>query len=162
MAHQAGLTETRLISRRMLPGTAAVLVACETLVTVSVAVAVVLTAAHATGAAAVTVSALGLAIALTSILATGIAVILHRGTSARCACFGSASDRTLGRPHLARNLGLLALLVAALICAQYSRGQPPVGGATVAVIAGAVTGVLLIRFDDLIALFAPIPSGGPR
>lgn len=159
---EAGLTETRLISPRLLPGTAAALVACEALVTVGVAVAALLTAANATGAATVTVSALGLAIALTGVLAAGVAVILHRGTSARCACFGSASERALGRPQLARNLGLLALLVVALVCAEHGHGQPPAGGATVAVIAGAVIGILLIRFDDLIALFAPISSGSPR
>jgi hypothetical protein len=158
----AGLTETRLVSRRLLPGTAAALAACEALVTVSVVAAALLTAANATGAAAVTVSALGLAIALTSVLAAGIAVILRRGTRARCACFGSASDRPLGRPQLARNLGLLGLLVAALACATHSHGQPPASGATVAVMVGAVTGILLIRFDDLVALFAPISSGSPR
>jgi hypothetical protein len=159
---RAGLTETRLISRRLLPGTAAALVACEALVAVSAAVAALLTAVSAAAADAVTVSALGLAIALTSVLAAGVAVILRRGTSARCACFGSASERTLGRPQLARNLGLLALLVVALVCDLPGHGQPPADGAVVAVIAGAVIGVLLIRFDDLIALFAPISSGNPR
>ena len=159
---QAGLTETGLVSGRSLPAAAAALAGCEALVTVSVLAAAGLTAANATGAAAVTVCALGLAIALTSVLAAGIAVILRRGTRARCACFGSASDRPLGRPQLARNLGLLALLVAALVCATDGHGQPPAGGATVAVIVGAVAGILLIRFDDLVALFAPISTQSPR
>jgi len=159
---RAGLTETGLVSGRSLPAAAAALAGCEALVTVSVLAAAGLTAANATGAAAVTVCALGLAIALTSVLAAGIAVILRRGTRARCACFGSASDRPLGRPQLARNLGLLALLVAALACAADGHGQPPAGGATVAVIVGAVAGILLIRFDDLVALFAPISTQSPR
>ena len=107
LSFQAGLAETRLISRRLLPPAAAALAACEAVVAVSAAVAAALTAANASGAATVTASALGLAIALTSVLAAGVAVILHRGTRARCACFGSASDRALGRPQLARNLGLL-------------------------------------------------------
>ena len=159
---EAGLTETRLISPRLLPAAAAALVACEALVAVSLAAAAVLTAVTVTGAAAVTDSALGLAIALTGILAAGVAVILRRGTSAACACFGSATERTLGRPQLVRNLGLLALLAVALACAQPARGQPPAGAAAVAVLAGAVAGLLLIRFDDLIALFAPISSESPR
>jgi hypothetical protein len=159
---ESGLTETRLISRRLLPATAAALVACEALAAVSAAAAAVLTAASVTAAAAVTDSALGLAIALTGILAAGVAVILQRGTSATCACFGSAAERTLGRPQLVRNLGLLALLVVALACAQPGHGQPPAGAAAVAVLAGAVAGLLLIRFDDLIALFAPLSSQSPR
>ena len=159
---QAGLADTGLTSRRLLPATAALLVACETLLAAVAAAAVLLTAAGAAGATTVTVCALGVAAVLTGILATGIAVILHRGTRARCACFGSVTNSTLGRPHLVRNLGLLALLVAALICVQYSHGQPSAGGALVAVIAGAVTGLMLIRFDDVIALFAPISSGSPR
>jgi hypothetical protein len=159
---ESGLAETGLVSRRLLPATAAALVACESLVAVSTAAAAVLTAVSATAAAAVTDCALGLAITLTCVLAAGVAVIVQRGTSAACACFGSATERTLGRPQLVRNLGLLALLVVALACAQPGHGQPPAGAATVAVIAGAVAGLLLIRFDDLIALFAPISSESPR
>jgi hypothetical protein len=159
---QAGLAETGLISRRLLPAAAAALVACEALVAVGAAVAAALTSVNATGAAAVTDSALGLAIALTSILAAGIAVILRRGTSARCACFGSAANRPLGGPQLARDLGLLVLLVVALGCSQPGHGQPPAGAATIAVLAGAVTGVVLIGFDDLIGLFVPLSSGSPR
>jgi len=159
---RAGLAGTGLTSRRLLPATAALLVAGEALVAAVAAVAVLLTAAGAAGAAAVTVCALGLAAVLTSILAAGIVVILHRGISARCACFGSVTSSTLGRPHLVRNLGLLALVVAALICVPYGHGQPPAGGVLVAVVAGAVTGLVLIRFDDVIALFAPMSSGSPR
>ena len=159
---RAGLTETGLVSRRSLPAAAAALAGGEALVTVGVLAAAALTAVSAPGAAAVTACALGLAIALTSVLAAGVAVIVRRGTRARCACFGSASERPLGRPHLARNLGLLALLAAALACAAHSHGQPPAAGATVAVIGGAVAGILLIRVDDLVALFAPISGESPR
>lgn len=159
---RAGLAETGLVSRRSLPATAAALAGGEALVTVSAAAAAGLTAANATGAAAVTAGALSLAIALTGVLAAGVAVIVRRGTRARCACFGSAADRPLGRPQLARNLGLLALLIAALACAARSHGQPAAGGAIVAVIVGAVAGILLIRVDDLVALFAPISPADPR
>lgn len=161
-AFAAGLGETTLIARRLLPLTTAALVACEALAAVSLVAAAALTAVNAAGAAAVTDAALGLAIALTSVLAAGVALILRRGTSARCACFGSATERTLGRPQLARNLGLLALLVVALIGGQHPSGQPTAGEAIVAVLAGLVTGFLLIRFDDLITLFAPLSSGSPR
>ncbi len=154
----AGLAETKLIPQQRLSVIAAALVGCEALVTVSAVSAAVLTTANIAGAAATTVSALGLAIVLTGILAAGIAVILHRGTRARCACFGATSDQPLGRPHLARNIGLLALLATAAICTQGSHGQPTAGGTAIAAIGGGLIGLLLIRFDDLIVLFAPISS----
>lgn len=45
-------------------------------------------------------------------------VIVQRlldGSRPPCACFGSRSDRPLGRRHVARNLGLLAVAAVAII-----------------------------------------------
>jgi hypothetical protein len=160
---EAGLSETGLIPRALLGSAAALLAGCEALVAVSAAAAAALTVAGASGAAPVTVAALALAVVLTGVLAAGVAVIVRRGTRARCACFGSAAERTLGRPQLARNLVLLAALVVGLIgAAVIGPGQPAAAGAVVAVLAGAVAGALLIRSDDLIALFAPMSSDSPR
>lgn len=158
----AGLAETGLIPRPLLRRAAAALVGCEAVTAAGLAAAALLTAAGAAGAVTVTVAALGLAVALTGVLAAGVAVIVSRGTSARCACFGSAAERTLGRAQLARNLVLLALLVVALVGAGLGHGQPGAAAAVVAVLAGAVAGLLLIRSDDLIGLFAPVSSGSPR
>lgn len=161
-AFRAGLAETRLVPRRLLPAAAAALAGWEAVVAVGAVVAAVLTAARQASAAAVTIGALGLAIVLTTILAAGIAVVLRRGTRARCACFGSDSDRLLAVPHLARDLGLLALLVAALAGTEASRARPTAGGVALALIAGGVAGLLLIRFDDLVALFTPVTAGSER
>lgn len=159
---EAGLEETGLIPRALLEPAAALLAGCEALVAVSAAAAAALTAVGATGARAVSVAALVLAVALTGVLAAGVAVIVRRGTRARCACFGSAAERILGRPQLARNLVLLAALIVALIGAALGPRQPAAAGAVVAVLAGAVAGALLIRSDDLIALFAPMSSDASR
>lgn len=158
-AFRAGLAETKLVPPRLLPATAAALATGETVAAGGLAAAAVVTVANLGSAAAFTASALALAIVLTAILAAGIAIVLYRGTRARCACFGSASDRVLAVPHLARDLGLLVFLVAALAGTEVGRGQPTVGGVALAVIAGGVAGLLLIRFDDLIALFTPISAG---
>jgi hypothetical protein len=152
----AGLAETKLIPQRLLSAAAAALVSCEALVALGAVTAAVLTAANMAGAAAIAVCALGLAVVLTAVLASGIAIILHRGTRARCACFGATSDQVLGRPHLARNIGLLVLLAAAVICTQGSHGHPTAGGIAIAASAGGLIGLLLIRFDDLIVLFVPV------
>ena len=142
-----------------MPAIAVALVAWETLTAIGAGTASVLLIAGPPQATAVSVGVLGVAIALTALLAAGIGVILRRGTSAQCACFGSSSQRALGLPHLTRNLGLLALLVVATLCEVGRHGQPPAGGAALAIFAGMVIGLLFIRFDDLVELFLPLPSG---
>lgn len=59
----------------------------------------------------------------TELLAVGVLVVftmvivrrLLDGSRPPCACFGSRSNRPLGRRHVARNLGLLAVGVIAVI-----------------------------------------------
>jgi hypothetical protein len=117
------------------------------------------------GTAVVAESALAGAALLTSVLAAGVAVVMRRGTRARCACFGSGSGRPLGGVHLIRNVGLLAVIAAGLvggIGGGFEHRRPGLAGAAVAVAAGAVAGLVLTRFDDLIALFTPItPASTP-
>ncbi len=153
-----GLAETKLIRLGLLPATAAALVSGEALAAVITATAVVITASGVAGASTVTGLALGLAIALTGVLTAGIAVILSRGTQARCACFGSVSEQLLGRPHLARNAALLGALTAALICNLEGTGRGSAGGIVLAALVGGVIGLLLIRLDDIVELFTPITS----
>jgi hypothetical protein len=159
LSFRMGLAETKLVQPRLLPASAAFLAGCEALVSVSTAVAIVLVAAGWGGAATACAATLGLAIAVTGALVAGIAVILRRGTKARCACFGAVSGRLLGGPQLARNSVLLAATTTALICSCDIHGQASVGGAVVATMAGAVTGLLLIRLDDIVELFSPISTG---
>jgi hypothetical protein len=152
------LAQTGLVPPGLLPTMAAALAAGEALVAAGTATAGVLTAVNTPSAAVVTFSALVLAIALTSILVLGVATVLRRGISARCACFGATSGRLLSKPHLVRNASLLSLLVAALVCAQRGHGQPAAADVAVAALAGGVIGLMLIRFDDLISLLAPVSA----
>jgi len=161
LSFRMGLAETKLVQPRLLPAVAALLAGCEALVSVSTAVVIVLGVARWGDAGTAIAATLGLAIALTGALAGGIAVILRRGTQARCACFGAVSDQLLGRSQLARNSVLLAAVTTALICSRDNHGQPSVGGAVVAAMAGGVIGLLLIRLDDIVELFGPISTGNP-
>ena len=160
--YRSDLDGTRLVPPAVLPAIAVALLAWETLTAIGAGTASVLLIADPPQATAVSVGVLCVAIALTAVLAAGIGAILRRGTTAQCACFGSSSQRALGLPHLARNLGLLALLVAAIFCVSGRYGQPPVGGAALAIFTGVVIGLLFVRFDDLWELFRPLPTGiGP-
>jgi hypothetical protein len=159
IAFRDGLGETSLVPPRLLRTVAAILVGGETVVAGGTVAAAILTAAGLAGARPVTTAALACATALTAVLAAGVSVVVRTGTHATCACFGVRPGRTgptLGAPHLARNLGLLALLVAGLIGNEFTHGRPAVAGAVVAIAAGAVVALLAIMLDDLVALFAPV------
>jgi len=67
-------------------------------------------------------------------------------------------ERLVLTRHLVRNASLLSLLVAALVCAQRGHGQPAAADVAVAALAGGVIGLMLIRFDDLISLLAPVSA----
>jgi hypothetical protein len=165
IAFRDGLGETSLVPHRLLRKVAAVLVGGETIVAVGTAAAAVLTGAGLVGARPVTTAALACATVLTGVLAAGVSVVVHAGTHATCACFGVRPGRTgptLGAPHLARNLGLLALLVAGLISNEFTHGRPNVAAVLVAVVAGAVVALLAIMLDDLVALFAPVQRQAVR
>jgi hypothetical protein len=156
LSFRAGLGSTALVPRRLLGVTAGVLAGCEATVAAGLAAAGALTAAGLAGAATVTALALGGTALLTGVLAAGILVVIRRGTRARCACFGAASGRVLGVPHLARNIGLLALVAAGLAADHATHGRPVPSGMAAAATSGLVTGLLLTRFDDLITLFTPM------
>jgi hypothetical protein len=158
--YQAGLGETALVPRRRLVLAAAALVVAETAVT---CVACSATAAMLLlpGALVIAEAALAGALLLTAVLAAGIWLVIRRGTRARCACFGAASLRPLGAVHLARNLGLLSLMATGLIGALIGGlgpGRPGLAIAVVAVTGGAVVGLLMIHFEGIVFLFAPVDS----
>jgi len=155
----AGLGETMLVPSRRLSAVAAILAAYEAMVAAGLATAVLLVVVSAPGAITAAESALGGATSLTMVLTAGIALILHRHTQARCACFGSGSDRPLGAAHLVRNVCLLVVLVAGLVDSVVGRGRPGPASLIIAAAAGAVCGIVLIRLDDLTALFMPIGAG---
>jgi hypothetical protein len=156
-SYRDGLDETSLVARRWLPLTAVILAGCEVAVAAVALAAVALTFGSWPTARVIALPALALAALLTSALAAGVGVALHRGTRARCACFGSGMVRPLGRAHLARNITLLALLIAGLLGNGVGHGQPTLGATVVTVAAAAVAALLLIHLDDLAAVFGPMP-----
>jgi hypothetical protein len=160
-AFRAGLSETALIPAARLRVAAATLAGAESAIAVSAAAAVV-TGAFLRGASVLAMAALAGGVLLTGVLAAGITLVVRRGTRARCACFGSTADLPLGTPHLVRNAILLALLAAGLAGARAGRSWPGWGAGLLAVAAGAVAGLLLIRFDDLASLFGPVPQPPAR
>ena len=74
---------------------------------------------------------------LTATLTAGVAVVIRRGTRARCACFGAGSTRPLGGAHLFRNLALLAVLAFGLASNPLGHGHPGPAGTLAAAAAGA-------------------------
>lgn len=89
-----------------------------------------------------------------TLFSAGIAVLLVRGASASCACFG-ATGAPLGREHLIRN-GLLAGIAVIGLVADPARDldRHP-GGVLSAAFAGLIGAALFVAFDDLVELFSP-------
>jgi hypothetical protein len=162
LAFRNGLGETSLIPRRLLPVSAGILVGCEAASSASLVTAAVLTAAGLPGAATLSALALGGSALLTAALAAGVAMVIRRGIRARCACFGAASAGPLSASQLARNMSLFALLTAGLASDQAVHGRAVPTGIGVAAVGGIVTALLLIRFDDIVMVFTPVPRSGRK
>jgi hypothetical protein len=148
-AYREGLGGTALVPGRLLPVTAAVLAGAET--AVAVAAAAALDVSWPAGMKVLPESALTAAALLTSVLAIGIVAVIRRGAVARCACFGSASARPLGRAQLTRNVISLAAIVTGLIACELSSGKPAPTAGAIAAAAGGVAGLLLDVFMPISA-----------
>lgn len=155
-AFRDGLAETSLVPRRLLPATAAILAGGEAIVAAGLLGALVLVAGGLAGSVPVAAAALACGTVLTGILAAGVIAVVRSGTKAACACFGAKAGRELTGAHVGRNVALLAVLVAGLIGNEFRHGRPAAAAVIVAIAAGAVVALLLIRFDDLVDLFAPV------
>ncbi|SCL71060.1 Methylamine utilisation protein MauE [Micromonospora citrea] len=104
--------------------------------------------------AALTTVGFALAAALLAAFTVAVAVVLRRGTQASCRCFGEAAAAPFGRHHLARNV---VLTVVAGIGGYAASGDPgtTVGTAALSVPLGVVGALVVVRLDDLVALFSP-------
>ncbi|NEA31287.1 MauE/DoxX family redox-associated membrane protein [Streptomyces sp. SID13031] len=91
---------------------------------------------------------------LLAILTAGVAIAVARDSKVACACFG-ASNRPLGRLHVARNS---ALVVIAVLASTVSGQASSPGGLLVGLVAGAIGALLIIRLEDLAELFHPAPA----
>lgn len=88
-------------------------------------------------------------------LTGGVAVVLSRRMTVRCACFGAQA--TPLRPiHLVRNGFLLTCAVAAV--ATGSAGPLDGSGWILGASAGAVLAVVTVRLEDLAFLFSPLKT----
>jgi Methylamine utilisation protein MauE len=152
-----GLRETGLVPERRLPYITAVLCSAEAAIAAGLLTTAVLTAVAASGAALLAESVLTAASCLTGVLTVGVAVVIRRGTRARCACFGAASSRPIGRAHLVRNLSLLAVVCVGLATVPLTQPRPVMVGTLLAAAVSGVAALLFIRWDDLADLLAPIP-----
>jgi len=94
--------------------------------------------------------ALGAAALLTGLLIAGVAVLIRRGVRARCACFGSSEP--IGVTHLARNLTLLALVLAGLAASLGGAGAGQAAAVIMSVVAGGCLALFIIRWEDLAVL----------
>jgi hypothetical protein len=160
-AHREGLGETRLVPERWLSSVAAALVATESVTAVLAAAGAILLVVHL--AIVVAIVGLGAAALLAAVLTAGVAVVVRRGTRARCACFGAATVSRIGGTHLMRNGTLLAVLAAGLVTITTTAGRPAAAGVALALAVAGTASLVLIRLDDIVELFrAPAaPTGRP-
>jgi hypothetical protein len=142
-----------LRATRLLPGLTGVM--APALVTAELAVCALLVVPAAPGVAvAGLVAAASLLVGLTA----GVTLVVRRGVTAPCHCFG-ASATVLGRRHIARNGAVAALAVAGAVAATDLRAHP--GGAVLAALGGVVLGALVVRLDDVLELFRSTPHAPP-
>jgi len=97
-----------------------------------------------------------LAVVLLAAFCAGIARTIHTRQTVRCQCFGAGGD-VLGPRHLVRN----CLLVAVAAAGALGGGAPPSGPvALVALVTGALLGLLTTRWEDV--AFLLVPAGRNR
>jgi hypothetical protein len=108
-------------------------------------------------------AAFGVAAALLAVFVGAQVTVLARGgKDATCACFGRSATR-VGPVTLTRDVILLGVAVLGLVASAGHMAAGPAVEAVeavdlVAALAGLVLGVLIVALEDIVALFAPIPS----
>lgn len=89
----------------------------------------------------------------------GLARVWRRGDAVSCRCFG-ASNTPVGAAHLVRNGLLLTVLVTGSLARQAGAADPsPEWMRVLAGVFGALAGILVTRWDDLLFLLGtPLPA----
>jgi hypothetical protein len=159
-AFAASLRPLRLLPERLVRPTAALVTVAELAVAAGLAWAVLADLVDEPADAVGGVS-LVLAGLLLAVLTTGIVLALRRGADAKCACFGAA-EQPLGGRHLVRNGVLLAVVLVGLLMLTVAEDGSAVAGSVVGLGAGAIVALVLIRLDDLVELFTPVPASRSR
>jgi hypothetical protein len=83
---------------------------------------------------------------------------LRQGQTVRCQCFGTDSG-PMGASQVARNCVLLAVAAAGLLARLAGPSSAAPAGIAVAAACGAVSAVLVVRWDDLRFVFSPSTAG---
>lgn len=123
----------------------------ESLTPFVITVEAIIAVAMATPLTVAGLAGFSIAALLLAAFVAGITRAIAIGSTVPCRCFGRSSN-PLGRPHIVRNLALLA--VAALgLTASLTNALIVLIPAMLAAVTGLVLGVLVIMFDDLVALF---------
>ncbi|MGY0233975.1 MauE/DoxX family redox-associated membrane protein [Longispora urticae] len=94
-----------------------------------------------------------LAVTLFAVLTLAVWRAVRARTGAVCRCFGAA-DTPLGTRHVVRNLLLVVVAGVGLGAAALGDGPTPLGGVLVAAGAGLVGALFVVRYEDLVDLFA--------
>ncbi|WP_052852677.1 MauE/DoxX family redox-associated membrane protein [Streptomyces avicenniae] len=143
----ASIVELRLLPRRFSRAAARAAVGVETLTAGLLLVP------------ATTSFAFALALCTMSVFAVAIILALRRGATAPCHCFG-ASVTPLGPVHVVRNTALAAVAACGLagaLTTPPTLWPPHPGGGLLALGAALVAVLLVVRLDDLAALFGTSP-----
>lgn len=91
-----------------------------------------------------------LAAGLLTCLTIAVVRVIRRGAAVACRCFG-ASQTPMGVPHVVRNLILVAVALLGLV-GSVGPGHADLAMGVVVGIFGAVLGLLMARWDDLVSL----------
>ncbi|WP_410821479.1 MauE/DoxX family redox-associated membrane protein [Micromonospora sp. 050-3] len=103
-----------------------------------------------------------LAVGLLGVLTAAMVGALRRGARPACRCFGAA-DAPIGARHVGRNLALVTVALLGLLGGAAAAGPPLSASAALVAVGVAVPlAAVVVRLDDLVALFAPTPSRPTR
>ncbi|MGL4340193.1 MAG: MauE/DoxX family redox-associated membrane protein [Rhodoglobus sp.] len=103
----------------------------------------------------------GAAVVLLGAFTFGQAVVVRRGRSVSCGCFGRSSS-TVGPVSLVRNAILIAVALLGLSVTVVSTSASAGWWLVPAVFAGLVCGLFLIYIDDMVSLFSPLAASPSR
>ncbi|GAA3285617.1 hypothetical protein Dvina_25820 [Dactylosporangium vinaceum] len=140
-----------ILPERLVRPVAGLVVLCELAIVGLVAVPT-----RATG-----VGGLTLAAGLLAGLAVAIGIVVRRGISTTCQCFGH-SAAPLGTFHIGRNLALIAIAVAGALTTALAEETPALGAALLAGLAGVLGGALVTVLDDVRQFLLPPKTSAVR
>lgn len=155
--YRAGLRTAGLLPRSLGNMTPLALVAAEVTAASGLTGAVALLVTRSAGGYSAAEAALAAAIALAAALTAGVAITVRRRIPVTCRCFGGGAARPLGIAHLMRNAFLLIVFAvgqtAAVVASSHDSRLVP-GVSALAVLAGLLVMLLVVRWDDLASLLA--------